>query len=155
MYFQPLADIHFGEKLLVDLPTGSIFYSYAFAAVALFILFVGCINYTNLATARASKRAKEIGMRGVLGATRPQLIGQFLGESLIFTVIALVAGVILAEVALALTPIGALMGKENLLATSIDLSVLVGVLLLGLLVALVSGLYPAFYLSAISPLYFS
>jgi putative ABC transport system permease protein len=149
---QPLGDLHFGDKLDGDLPTGNIFYVYGFAAVAIFILLIACINYMNLATARATKRAKEVGMRKVLGASKSQLIGQFLGESATFTLLALLVGLALVEIALALTPIGSLMGKEQLLAARSDPSVLLGVLLLSALVAVGSGLYPALYLSAISPL---
>jgi len=149
---QPLTEVHFDSTLDSDLLTGNIFYIYGFLAVAIFILLVACINYMNLATARATKRAKEVGMRKVLGASKSQLIGQFLGESLTFTAIALVLALILVEVALALTPIGALMGHEHLLAARSEPTVLMGVVLLGVAVALISGLYPAFYLSSISPL---
>jgi putative ABC transport system permease protein len=149
---QPLADLHFGEKLSGDLLVGNIFYVYGFSAVALFILIVACINYVNLATARAAKRAKEVGMRKVLGASRAQLIGQFLGESLTFTVIALVFALIFIYLALTISPLGTLMGKERLLAELADPAVIAGVLGATLLVGLVSGLYPAFYLSSISPL---
>jgi putative ABC transport system permease protein len=150
--FQPLAGLHFGEKLLGDELTGNVFYVYGFAAVAVFILLIACINYMNLATARATKRAKEVGMRKVLGANQPELIAQFLGESMTFTVIALVVGLMFVELALALTPIGSLMGKEHLLSAGADPKVLGGIVLLALIVGLAAGLYPAFYLSAISPL---
>lgn len=150
---QPLVDIHFSkEKLGGDPPTGNIFYVYGFGAVAIFILLVACINYMNLATARATKRAKEVGMRKVLGAEQSQLIWQFLGESFTFTFIALVVGLVFVEIALALTPIGTLMGKEHLLSAFAQPLVLVSVVGLCIVVALISGLYPAFYLSSISPL---
>ena len=149
---QPLRDMHFANGYQGDLPTGNIFYVYGFAAVAIFILLVASINYMNLATARATKRAKEVGMRKVLGAEKSQLMAQFLGESLTFSVIALVGAVILVEVLLALTPIGTLMGKEQLWRAIADPTVVIGVVLLTLAVAVISGLYPAFYLSAISPL---
>jgi putative ABC transport system permease protein len=149
---QPLADLHFGEKLSGDLLTGNIFYVYGFTAVAIFILVVACINYVNLATARATKRAKEVGMRKVLGASRGQLIGQFLGESLTFTAFALILALAFIYLALALTPLGTLMGKEKLLAELASPGVIGGVLVLGLVVGLISGLYPALYLSSISPL---
>lgn len=149
---QRLDDVHFAASLQGDLPAGNIFYVYGFAAVAIFILLVACINYMNLATARATKRAKEVGMRKVLGAEKGQLVAQFLGESFTFTVIALLGALVLVEVLLALTPIGQLMGKEQLWKTIAEPSVIVGVLGLTVIVALVSGLYPAFYLSSISPL---
>jgi putative ABC transport system permease protein len=150
--YQRLDQVHFGEKLQGDLPTGNVFYVYGFAAVAIFILLVACINYMNLATARATKRAKEVGMRKVLGAEQSQLIAQFLGESFTFTVIALFVGLLLVEVALTLTPIGTLMGKENLQAALAQPPIIGGVLVLCVLVALLAGLYPAFYLSSISPM---
>jgi len=150
--YQRLDQIHFGEKLQGDLPSGNIFYVYGFAAVAIFILLVACINYMNLATARATKRAKEVGMRKVLGAEQSQLIGQFLGESFTFTAIAFLVAFVLIEIALTLTPIGALMGKEHLQTTLKEPLVIGGALALSALVALVAGLYPAFYLSSISPL---
>jgi putative ABC transport system permease protein len=149
---QRLDQVHFGEKLEGDLPSGNIFYVYGFAAVAIFILLVACINYMNLATARATKRAKEVGMRKVLGAEQSQLISQFLGESFTFTVIALCVALLLVEVALALTPIGSLMGAKHLLSALLNPMVLSGVAALCVLVALLAGLYPAFYLSSISPL---
>ncbi len=147
----PLADIHFGESLPGDQPNGNVFYLYGFAAVAAFILIIACINYMNLATARATKRSQEVGMRKVVGATRRQLMLQFLGESAVFTVIALVLGIITAVIALSFTPIGTLMEKESLLAGLAEPTVLLGIIALAVTVALVSGLYPAFYLSAISP----
>jgi len=149
---QPLNGMHFGNGLQGDLPTGNIFYVYGFAAVAIFILLVAIINYMNLATARATKRAKEVGMRKVLGAEKSQLIAQFLGESLTFSVIALVGALIMVEILLALTPIGTLMGKGQLWRAIVDPTVIIGVVLLTLGVAVLAGLYPAFYLSAISPL---
>lgn len=149
---QPLADVHFGPRLLTDRPNGNIFYVYGFAAVAIFILVVACINYINLATARAARRAKEVGMRKVLGASHGQLIGQFLGESATFTLIALVIAVLLVPVVLSLTPLGSLMGRENLLEAALEPQVWIGVLVVGALVALMAGLYPAFYLARISPL---
>jgi putative ABC transport system permease protein len=150
--FQPLAETHFGEQLQKDLPTGNVFYLYGFGTVAVFILLIACINYMNLATARATKRAKEVGMRKVLGASRAQLIVQFLGESFAFTAIAAVAGLLLAQGALSLTPIGSLMGKEHLFTAMSEPLVLLSVVGLVVLVGVVAGLYPAFYLAAISPM---
>jgi putative ABC transport system permease protein len=149
---QPLTEQHFGEKLESDQPTGNIFYVYGFGAVAIFMLLIACINYVNLATARAAKQAKEVGMRKVLGASQTQLVSQFLGESLTFTAIALVLALILMELALAFTPIGRLMGKEHLLAALREPSVWLGVVAVTVFVAIASGLYPALYLSNITPL---
>lgn len=147
----PLDEIHFGPSYPGDRPNGNIFYVYGFAAVALFILLIACINYMNLATARATKRSKEVGMRKVVGATRGQLIAQFLGESLVFTVIAMLLGIFMAVLALTFTPIATLMGKEALLSSLASPTVLAALVMLALGVTILAGLYPAFYLSAISP----
>lgn len=147
----PLTDIHYGKSLQGDRPTGNIFYLYGFSAVAVFLLMIACINYVNLATARATKRSKEVGMRKVVGASRSQLISQFLGESLIFTLIALVIGLLFAASALAFTPIGTLMGNASLLDGLAGSTVLFGLVGLTLGITLMAGLYPAFYLSSISP----
>ncbi|HEV2701270.1 MAG TPA: ABC transporter permease, partial [Steroidobacteraceae bacterium] len=80
-WLQPLTQTHLQSEVGYDLPNGNRMYLYACAAVALFILVVACINYMNLATARAAKRAKEVGMRKIMGSTRRALVAQFLAES--------------------------------------------------------------------------
>lgn len=147
----PLADVHYGKSRQGDLPNGNIFYLYGFSAVAVFLLLIACINYVNLATARATNRSKEVGMRKVVGASRSQLIVQFLGESLIFTLIGLVIGLLFAASALAFTPIGTFIGNASLLGALVNSTTLFGLIVLTLGITLVAGLYPAFYLSSISP----
>ena len=93
-----------------DLPTGNLYYLYGFIAVAVFTLLVACINYMNLATARAAKRAKEVGMRKMLGSSRGALIVQFLAESLLLAVVSVVLGVLLVKLVVAFTPISELLG---------------------------------------------
>lgn len=149
---QRLDDLHFNAGLDMDQPTGNVFYLYAFGAVACFILIVACINYINLATARAMRRAKEIGMRKVLGASPAQLVTQFLTESIVLTAIALVLAFVLIYLALSLTSLGGLMGKEHLLTELIKPSTVLGALLIGAVVAVAAGVYPAVYLASISPL---
>lgn len=151
-WLEPLADIHLESDLLYDYPTGNKLHIYGFSAVAIFILLVACINYMNLATARSVKRAREIGMRKVLGASRTQLIVQFLGESILFALIALVVGLVLVQVIFALTPINDLLGKEHLMNFTEEPILLWWMFGLSLFTGVISGIYPAFYLSSILPI---
>ena len=151
-FIQPLADIHLTSDLEYDLPTGNRMYLYAFAAVAVLILGLACINYVNLATARAAQRTRAIGLRKILGAGRGSLIAQFLGESVMFSLIATVLAVILVEVLLSLPAVGALFGKTLTLDLFGRPLLAAGVLAFGVLVGLLAGLYPAVYLSSFMPL---
>jgi putative ABC transport system permease protein len=151
-WLQPLADIHLHSDLLFDLPTGNRYYIYGFAAVAVFILLVACINYVNLAIARAAKRAKEIGMRKILGASRSFLMFRFLSEAVIFSLIATVFGAALVEIVLRLTPIHDLLGKSLQFRLTDEPALLLWMLGLSLFIGLLSGIYPALYLSSIAPL---
>lgn len=151
-YLQPIAEIHLDSTLLYDEPTGNKFYIYAFAAIALFVLIVACINYMNLATARSIRRAKEIGMRKVLGARKRQLVGQFLGESLMFAFVSLFLATLLVHIVLNYTSISNLLGKHLVFSLIERPALLIPLMGLGIVVGLVSGLYPAFYLSGIKPI---
>ena len=151
-WLEPIADIHLNAELDYDLPHGNRLYLYAFAAVAVFILCVACINYVNLATARASQRARAIGLRKILGAGRGSLMAQFLGESVLFALLATVLGVILVEVLLSLPAVAALFGKTLALDLFGRPLLALGVLGFGVLVGLLAGLYPAVYLSSFMPL---
>jgi len=151
-WLQPLADIHLRNDAQYDRPNGNPMYLFGCAAVALIILVIACINYMNLATARATRRARSIGIRKILGASRGLLAAQFLGEAILFALLALVLGAVIVEVVLRFTPINALMGQQ----VSFDLihQPLLALYLVGLavLLGLVSGLYPAIYLSSWAPL---
>src|SRR5215469_6908748 len=114
-WLQPLSTIHLDSELEYDQPNGNRLYLYGCAAVAIFILVVACINYMNLATARAMRRAHSVGIRKILGASRLSLSLQFLGEAVLFSVIALVLGLVLVEVLLRFTPLNGLMSDEVLL----------------------------------------
>lgn len=149
---QPLPDIHLHSDVAGDIPGGNIYYVYGFAAVAAVILLLACINYVNLAIARAAKRAKEIGMRKILGIPRALLVFRFIGEAVIFSLIAIVIGAAIVEVALKLTPVNELLGKPLSLGLKDEPILLLWMFGLSLVVGLLSGLYPAFYLSSISPL---
>ena len=149
-FLQPLTRIHFHSHLKLELArNGNINFVYLFIIIALLILFVACINFMNLATARSAHRAREIGMRKVVGAQRIQLIRQFLGEALFQSFISLLLAVVLVE--LFLPVFNALAERELELDYGQDLVVLLGLAGIALLVGIVSGSYPAFFLSAFRP----
>jgi putative ABC transport system permease protein len=150
-WLQPLVDIHLYSDVPYDQPTGNRYYLYGFIAVAVFTLLVACINYMNLATARAAKRAKEVGIKKILGSTRGALIGQFLAESMLLAVVSAALGVLLVEAAAALTPLNELLGKSIELSFTQSPEVFGWIAGLALVVGLGAGLYPAVYLSSIVP----
>jgi putative ABC transport system permease protein len=144
----------FGDKYLHNIfvngrpETGRIGYVRIFSGVAIFILIIACINFMNLATARSLKRAKEIGLRKVVGSTRAQLIGQFLSEALLFSSLAiLMSGLILL---LLLPSFNSLTGKQITIPIK-ELSFWTTLLSLILVTALIAGSYPAMYLSSMKP----
>jgi len=148
-FLQPLVDIHLHSNLDAELrANASVSDIYIFSAVALFILAIACINFMNLATARSAGRAREVSIRKVVGAERQQIIGQFLGESLLLAMISLVLAVALAK--LLLPVFGILAGKKLSLDLADPLFVL-GAVLLAVVVGVASGSYPAFFLSAFRP----
>jgi len=128
---------------------GNITYIYIFSTIAIFILLIACINFMNLSTARGSTRAKEVGMRKVVGARRNHVIKQFFGESLLFSFIALAFAV--ALVYIFLPGFNNLAQKDIKLDLGGNLVILLGLLGITLLTGLVSGSYPAVYLSAFHP----
>lgn len=149
-YLQPMTSIHLNSNLMAELGSNSdIHYVYAFLAVAVFILLIACINFMNLSTARSMKRAKEVGLRKVVGADRRQLIFQFIGESLILSFIGLIVGLILVE--LVLPTFNQILDKEfslSLFQHKYEFILLLGLVIV---VGVVAGSYPAFYLSAFQP----
>ncbi|MDZ7648336.1 MAG: FtsX-like permease family protein [Cytophagales bacterium] len=148
-WLQPLDEIHFTKGIKADSANGDISYVYIFSAVALLILIIACFNFMNLSTARAMKRAKEVGLRKVMGAFRHQLVYQFLGETIVLVSISLFMGIILLEM---LVPMfNSLVGQQleiNYLGAN---SVLLYIIGAGLLTAILAGSYPAFYLSSFVP----
>ncbi len=151
-WLEPLADIHLYSDLAYDRPTGNRYYVYGFAAVGFFILVVACINYINLATARAGKRARAVGIRKILGGSRFSLVAEFLGEAVLFALIAAVLGAVLVEVALRFSPLETLIGKHLRLDFVADPMLAVVLVGFSVLVGLLAGLYPALYLSSWAPL---
>jgi putative ABC transport system permease protein len=145
----PLRDLHLHSNRRNELSTpGSMTTVLAAALIAVVILGMACINFTNLATAQAAQRAKEIGVRKAIGANRGQLLRQFLGESLLMAALATAVGSVLVE--LSLPAFNALLQK-NLRFDLLQLAVSLPLLLLTLVVGVVAGLYPALYLSSHQP----
>jgi ABC-type antimicrobial peptide transport system permease subunit len=127
---------------------GQIKYVKLFSLVAWIILFVACINFTNLATARSSQRAKEIGVRKVLGAEKGSLIGQFIGESLILSFVSVLLAI--GIVYLVLNGFNTLVAK-HLTLDLLNPLVLFSLFSIGLICGLIAGIYPAFYMSSFNP----
>jgi putative ABC transport system permease protein len=150
LYLQKLTDIHLHSHLDSEIEAnGDIRYVYILSAIALFILLLACINFMNLATARSASRAKEIGMRKVSGALRGHLISQFLAESVLITLFALVLAIGITQ--LALPFLNDFTDKElsfGYLTNGYLLLVLLGV---AAVVGVLAGLYPALYLSSFVP----
>jgi len=149
LFLQPLPDIYLDGEFNAQLaPVGNLRNIYMFSIIAGFILLIACINFMNLSTARSARRAKEVGMRKVVGAQRPQLVAQFLGESVIVSLVSLVLAVGLAR--LILPMFYQYIGKEFVFdyASLFFLASLIGV---ALFVGIVAGSYPAFFLSRFAP----
>lgn len=149
MVSTPLADVHFTSKRGGDLPVGNLAYIYIFSIVAIFILLLASINYMNMATAKSSARAKEVGIRKVLGSYKGQLISQFLTESVLLSFIALLISVL--AVAALLPFFNQLADKQIEFSAFFRFSIAGLLVLICLFVGLFSGSYPAFYLSSFSP----
>jgi len=148
--FTALADIHFTSTSQFDLATGNRNYTYAFTAIGIFILLLACINYANLASARAASRSKEVGVRKSLGSTRGSLITQFLAESMMVSLLSMVLAYGLAALLTNGIGLSSILGRELVFAPFADMTLLFGSLAITLLIGFASGMYPAFYLSAIS-----
>ncbi len=149
-YLQRITDIHLRSHLEGEIsPNSNESYVYIFSAVAIFILIIASINFMNLATARAASRAKEVGMRKVVGAARSQLIKQFLTESILMTFLAAVIAVV--SVLLLLSEFKALTGKNVSVSDILHVHTLLPLVGLSLALGLMSGSYPAFFLTAFQP----
>ncbi|WP_057939783.1 ABC transporter permease [Algoriphagus resistens] len=147
---QPLLDIHLKSDLMGEFePNFNITYIYLFIAVALFILVIACINFMNLSTARSANRAKEVGIRKVMGSFRAHLIRQFLMESILLSFISFLIAV--PMVSLLLPFFNDLAGRE--LVVPFSYFNFYGILLLGAIATgLLAGIYPAFFLSGFKPI---
>lgn len=145
----PLLDIHLKSALKVELePNGSITYVYLFSIVALFILAIACVNFMNLSTARSANRAKEVGVRKVMGSLRSHLIRQFLTESTLVTMFAFVVAVGLAYLIL---PFFNSVSQKQIQIPFGDPLFYSALFLATLVVGALAGIYPSFFLSAFQP----
>ncbi|QMW05788.1 FtsX-like permease family protein [Spirosoma foliorum] len=149
--FQPLTDIHLKSNLIQEMGANSnIVYIYIFIAAEVLILLIACFNFINLFTTQALRRAKEVGMRKVLGARKSQVIGQFLGEAFILTLLASLMAICLYEIALPFY--NSLAGKQ-VSAWEIfrpDNLLIIGLIVLS--IGLLSGLFPSLFISHFEPI---
>ncbi len=145
----PLADTHFRQGLGAEQPSGNKAYIIIFSAVALFLLLIAAINYMNMATARSTKRAKEVGIRKVHGAHRSQLIRQFISESVALSIAALLIAILI--VTLLMPEFNQISGKELSFSLTNNPIIFIEIVLITLITGIISGSYPAFYLSSFIP----
>jgi putative ABC transport system permease protein len=145
----PLKNIHLqAENIKFFSTAGNSKYVYIFTVIAFIILLIACVNYTNLSTALSLKRAKEIGMRKVVGANRGMLIKQLLGETIILSFLALLLAVLLAQ--FFMPAFNKLSGK-SLTIEYLDIRFLIGAVLIAFFTGILSGYYPALFLSSFQP----
>jgi len=146
---QPLAKVHLHSNFLADIPGhGNAQNVYIFTVVAVFILVVACLNFMNLATARAARRAKEVGLRKVVGAVRTHLMGQFLAESLVVALLSLILALLIIYLVL---PYFNTLGGKDLALDLTNVQIIAGLLGITVFTGLLAGSYPALYLSGFVP----
>ncbi|MFM9908975.1 MAG: ABC transporter permease, partial [Chitinophagaceae bacterium] len=147
----PLTDIHLRSDYSYEItPSGNIQYVYIFSAVAIFILILACINFMNLSTARSARRAKEVGIRKVLGTERKTLIAQFLVESTITALLSLLIAIAIAYFVLPL--FNSIAAKSLSIKDLLSTRILPFLVLLPFVVGLLAGTYPALFLSKFKPI---
>jgi putative ABC transport system permease protein len=149
-FLVPLKKIHLSEDLKNNITQGgSVTYLYILGSIALFTLLIACINFMNLATAQSSKRSSEVGIRKVLGAEKKLLVTQFLGESVLMSLLAFLFAILFTE--LLLPAFNNVSGKHLTLSFSDNLLLILAFIALSFITGLVAGSYPAFYLSSFNP----
>ena len=149
-FLQPMPQIHLNSKLGHDMDNGNMAYVYAFSIIAIFVLFIACINFMNLSTASSASRAKEVSVRKSLGAHRSSLVHQFFSETFLLSFVSFVISIGLVEIALPL--FRSLTESELSFDYMIMPRFILGYLGLVSFVAFVAGSYPAFFLSAFQPI---
>ncbi|MFC1554870.1 ABC transporter permease [candidate division KSB1 bacterium] len=149
-FLQNITDIHLRSNIQAELePNGDIQLVYMFSAVAVFILFIACINFMNLSTARSARRAREVGMRKVFGAYKTNLISQFLLESIILSLLGLLSAIGVSM--LAISKFNNLTGKVMTIGSLGNIEMIVGMIVIVIFTGMIAGSYPAFFLSGFQP----
>ena len=147
---QPLSEIHFDDRFgNFNDHTFSHSLINALALIGIFLIAIACVNFINLATAQAVNRSKEVGVRKVLGGRRSQLATQFLGETALITVAAIIVAIVIAEISLPF--LNKLLETKMSMSLSTSLTLIFFILIVAILVTLLSGLYPAIILSGFNP----
>jgi putative ABC transport system permease protein len=147
---QPLNDLHFNTEYLLGYEEGTDrVYVYFFSVVAIFLMFIACINFMNLSTAKFSYRSKEVGIKKVVGSSRSKLVSQFLSESFIITLVAMIISLTLVE--LVLPSFNRFTGKDLAMRYLSHWYIVPSLVLVTLFIGFLAGIYPAFYLSSFKP----
>jgi putative ABC transport system permease protein len=149
LYLQPLTSIYLHSNFTADfVAPGSVQYLYIFSAVALLVILIACINFMNLSTARFARRAKEVGIRKVIGALRKNIIYQFLGESIFMSLLAFAVAILLVML---VTPAFNILSGKTISLNALSASQILLILVIVLLTGIIAGTYPAFFLSSFKP----
>ena len=147
---QSLTDVHLHSQYQLDVAgQGNYEYVKIFALAAIFIIIIACINFMNLTTAVSGKRAKEVGLRKTIGAMRPQLIAQFIGESLLLSFISLLLAVLIVYLML---PLFNQVASKSISFNPLDPIIFTSLIAVAIITGLLSGSYPAFFLSSFNPI---
>lgn len=150
LFAQPIKDVHLYSSNIDDgLEKGDIRFVWLFGAIAVFILIIACINFINLSTAKSANRAKEVGLRKVVGSSQKGLVKQFLTESVLFSVISFLLGIIIA---ISLLHYFNILSAKTLTIPWASWWLLPMLIAASVVVGVLAGLYPSFYLSAFKPI---
>jgi putative ABC transport system permease protein len=149
-YATKITDIHLKSTSQFDIePSGNMMYIYIFGGIGIFIVAIACINFMNMSTAQSAGRAKEVGLRKTLGSLRSQMIWQFLAESMLYSLVAVALAIMLCY--FLLPAFNILSGKDLSMIHLLDIKFMLGAGIMLLIVGLLAGSYPAFYLTSFSP----
>lgn len=150
-YLQPLSEIHLYSDLAREIePNGDIQYVVIFSIIAIFILLIACINFMNLSTARSAGRAKEVGIKKVLGSDKKQLIKQFLTESVVMSIISTVFALVLIQ--FVLPYFNNLSGKTLGISYLLKPQFIIGIIIITMFIGILAGSYPALFISSFQPI---